>query len=99
MPVAVKEFFRKRTLCCYDYKDLPQATEKNMFQLVQRGLALTPAEKMRAKSTEWAKLAKQYEEDYLIVVNCKPCLNKAFYPKLMSEKYQNRIEHLASELF
>jgi len=70
MPTAVKDFFKKRTLCCYEYNELPQETEENMFQLVQRGIALTPAEKMRAKSTEWAAFAKQFEEDYSIVVNC-----------------------------
>ena len=42
-----------------------------MFQLVQRGVALTPAEKMRAMSTEWATFAKQYEDDYPLVINCK----------------------------
>lgn len=41
-----------------------------MFQLVQRGIALTPAEKMRAMSTEWSTFTKQYVEDYSIVVNC-----------------------------
>jgi hypothetical protein len=35
---------------------------------VQRGIALTPAEKMRAMSTEWAKFARQYEEDYSMVM-------------------------------
>ena len=42
-----------------------------MFQLVQRGIALTPAEKMRAMSTEWANFTKQYEDDYPMIVNCK----------------------------
>jgi hypothetical protein len=42
-----------------------------MFQLVQRGMPLTPAEKMRALSTKWAVFGKQYEEDYAMVVNCK----------------------------
>lgn len=42
-----------------------------MFQLVQRGIALTPAEKMRAMSTEWAIFTKQYEDDYTLIVNCK----------------------------
>jgi len=42
-----------------------------MFQLVQRGIALTPAEKMRAMSTEWAAFTKQYEDDYSLIVNCE----------------------------
>lgn len=72
MPQAVKDFFRNRRLCCYEYEELSKDTEENMFQLVQRGIALTPAEKMRAMSTEWAAFAKQYVEDYSIVVNCRP---------------------------
>lgn len=42
-----------------------------MFQLVQRGITLTQAEKMRAMSTEWATFTKQYEDDYNLIVNCK----------------------------
>lgn len=40
-----------------------------MFQLVQRGIALTPAEKMRAMSTEWATFTRQFEDDYELIVN------------------------------
>lgn len=63
-------FFRSRAFCCYEYQELPETVEENMFQLVQRGMPLTPAEKMRALSTKWASFTKQYEEDYAIVVNC-----------------------------
>ena len=42
-----------------------------MFQLVQRGIALTPAEKMRAMSTEWAIFARKYEDDYSLILNRK----------------------------
>ena len=42
-----------------------------MFQLVQKGIALTPAEKMRAMSTEWATFAKEFEDAYPTVINCK----------------------------
>lgn len=69
MPSVAKDFIENKRLCCYFYKDLPQDIEENMFQLVQRGVPLTPAEKMRAMSTEWATFAKQYVEDYSIVVN------------------------------
>ncbi|RFU32612.1 hypothetical protein B7463_g3745, partial [Scytalidium lignicola] len=69
MPDAMKEFFRSRTFCCWEYKNLSLETEENMFQLVQRGIPLTPAEKMRAMSTEWAKFTKKYEDDYSIIIN------------------------------
>jgi hypothetical protein len=73
LPNAVKNFFNDRQFCTYEYEELSQDTEETMFQLVQRGVALTPAEKMRAMSTEWAVFARQYEEDYELIVNCKCC--------------------------
>ncbi|KAI6708288.1 hypothetical protein JHW43_009181, partial [Diplocarpon mali] len=54
LPNAVKKFFETQFFCCYEYEDLTADTEKTMVQLVQRGIALTPAEKMRAMSTKWA---------------------------------------------
>jgi len=77
LPRAVKEFFQSQFFCCYEYEELSMDTEETMFQLVQRGIALTPAEKMRAMSTEWAAFAKQYEDDYVLIVNCKSW--KLFY--------------------
>ena len=71
LPNAVKEFFKNQAFCCYEYDELTQDTEETMFQLVQKGIALTPAEKMRAMSTEWATLAKEFEDTYPTVVNCK----------------------------
>jgi hypothetical protein len=78
LPEPVKEFFKNKSFCCYEYEDLSDETEETMFQLVQRGVALTPAEKMRAMSTEWALFTKQYEDDYEMVVNCKFSLPDTF---------------------
>ncbi|KAG9237047.1 hypothetical protein BJ875DRAFT_184483 [Amylocarpus encephaloides] len=69
LPKAVKDFFMNQAFCCYEYTDMKPDTEETMFQLVQRGIALTPAEKMRAMSTEWATYTKQYEDDYVLIVN------------------------------
>ncbi len=71
LPDTTKKFFSERKFCCYEYDQLPVSVEENMFQLVQRGIPLTPAERLRAISTEWAKFAKQYEEDYALVVDRK----------------------------
>lgn len=71
LPNAVKEFFKSQAFCCYEYDELTQDTEETMFQLVQKGIALTPAEKMRAMSTEWATLTKEFEDMYPTVINCK----------------------------
>jgi hypothetical protein len=69
LPTEVKNFFLSRFFICYEYNELSQSTEEEMFQLVQRGIALTPAEKMRAMSTEWAEFTRQYEEDYSMIIN------------------------------
>jgi hypothetical protein len=69
LPERIKQWFRKQTFCCYEFSDLPERVEEEMFQLVQRGMPLTPAEKMRALSTKWATFAKQYEAEYSEVVN------------------------------
>jgi hypothetical protein len=74
LPNPVKDFFKSKSFCCYEYDELTVETEETMFQLVQRGIALTPAEKMRAMSTEWATFTKQYEDDYPMIVNCKYCI-------------------------
>ena len=74
LPNPVKDFFKSKSFCCYEYDELNVETEETMFQLVQRGIALTPAEKMRAMSTEWATFTKQYEDDYPMIVNCKYCV-------------------------
>lgn len=71
LPNAVKDFFKGQSFCCYEYDELTQDTEETMFQLVQKGIALTPAEKMRAMSTEWANLTKDFEDMYPTVINCK----------------------------
>ncbi|RDW79941.1 hypothetical protein BP6252_04579 [Coleophoma cylindrospora] len=69
MPEVMKKRFRESQFCCYEYDNLNLTTEETMFQLVQRGIALTPAERMKAMSTEWAQFTKRYEEDYCLVVN------------------------------
>jgi hypothetical protein len=71
LPETTKRFFRERDFCVYEYESLTEAMEQNMFQLVQRGVPLTPAERLRALSTEWAHFAKQYEVDYQRIINRK----------------------------
>lgn len=69
LPEKTKAFFESRMFCCYEYQKLMPSVEETMFQLVQRGMPLTPAEKMRALSTPWANFAKQYEIDYPAVLS------------------------------
>ncbi|CAD6444671.1 b8db7d67-9458-4472-afac-c64092c8f8c3 [Sclerotinia trifoliorum] len=55
-PDRLKKLFDEKVFCCYEYDHLTQETEETMFQPVQQGIALSPAEKMRAMSTEWASI-------------------------------------------
>ncbi|QSZ36674.1 hypothetical protein DSL72_006555 [Monilinia vaccinii-corymbosi] len=68
-PDGLRKFFDEKVFCCYEYDHLIQETEETMFQLVQRGIALSAAEKMRAMSTEWARFTRLYEDDYAMVIN------------------------------
>jgi hypothetical protein len=99
LPTAVKEFFLKKYFCIYEYNELDVETEETMFQLVQRGVALTPAEKMRAMSTEWATFAKKYEDDYPMIVNCEYCTFQLSSSHLTAFQYRSKTEHLASASF
>jgi len=71
IPQSLKDFFMQRQLVVVEYFNLTKDTEETMFQLVQRGVALTPAERMRAMSTSWARFSRQYEEDYSMVLKRK----------------------------
>lgn len=69
LPPKTKAVFKETPLVCYEYHGLNAIVEEAMFQLVQRGLPLTPAEKMRALSTPFANLTKSYEKDYATILS------------------------------
>lgn len=69
LPENTKKLFRERDLVTYEYSDLSIQVEETMFQLVQKGMPLTPAERMRALSTDWAKFAKEFEADFPKIIN------------------------------
>lgn len=94
LPTAVKEFFRNQAFCCYEYEELTPATEETMFQLVQKGVTITPAEKMRAMSTEWAVLTKEFEDEYTTVLNRESFLHQR--ASLIHPKYRNNTKDLPS---
>lgn len=51
LPTAVQEFFKTQAFCCYEYDELTLDTEETMFQLVQKSVTMTAAEKWRGMST------------------------------------------------
>ena len=67
----MKEEFKKKDLLCCEYKDLTEVQEREIFQRVQLGMALTDAEAFRATKGAWQKFAQLYEEDFPNVINRK----------------------------
>lgn len=70
LPTAVQEFFKTQAFCCYEYDELTLDTEETMFQLVQKGVTMTAAEKWRGMSTPWAMFTKEVERRFPKIVNC-----------------------------
>jgi len=58
-----------KTLVCYEYTGLEPDQEEDLFARVQKGVQLTPAEKLKATTGLWQTLAKLFENDFKEVVN------------------------------
>jgi hypothetical protein len=61
-----KAFLRKEFVT-FEYADLSQEQEEDLFARVQMGVQLTLAEKMRASTGPWQELARCYVDDYPII--------------------------------
>lgn len=68
IPEHVKELFRNQKFICYEYPNLLQAQEEDLFSRVQLGMQLSTAEKVRASTGPWQDFAKLYERDFPKVV-------------------------------
>jgi hypothetical protein len=51
----------------FEFKDLSQEQEEDLFARVQMGVQLTLAEKMRASTGPWQELARLFVDDFPIV--------------------------------
>ena len=71
LPEKVKEEFRNKQLVCYEFMNLTDGQERDLFQRVQKGVQLTKAEQFRATRGEWQSFAEMYERDFPKVVNRK----------------------------
>ncbi|KAI9682514.1 MAG: hypothetical protein M1829_000306 [Trizodia sp. TS-e1964] len=63
-----RDYFRDREFVVFEYSELEQADEEDLFARVQLGMALNEPEKLRAHSCAWQQLTKQYCEDFPEVV-------------------------------
>ncbi|KAF2499427.1 hypothetical protein BU16DRAFT_578999 [Lophium mytilinum] len=64
LPQRVKEQFQNKEIVCFEYPSLSRQQEEDLFARVQLGMALTPAEKMRATNGPWQEFARMFEEDF-----------------------------------
>lgn len=69
LPEKIKEEFRGKQLVCYEFMNLTDAQERDLFQRVQKGIQLTKAEQFRATRGDWQTFAEMYERDFPKVVN------------------------------
>ena len=68
LPDTVKSDFTRKTFVCYVYENLEMDQEVDLFARVQKGVELTPAEKIRATSGPWQGLAKLFEQEFPQIV-------------------------------
>ncbi|OCB92199.1 hypothetical protein A7U60_g409 [Sanghuangporus baumii] len=59
LPSQYKKQFDLKQISCVEYTDLNEDAEREIFQRVQLGVALTPAERMQAIAGLWPQLVRE----------------------------------------
>ncbi|KLO15691.1 hypothetical protein SCHPADRAFT_849248 [Schizopora paradoxa] len=59
LPAGYRQQFANKQIVCIEYMDIDDKAEREIFQRVQLGVALTPAERMQAISSPWADLVRK----------------------------------------
>ncbi|PCH34561.1 hypothetical protein WOLCODRAFT_78807 [Wolfiporia cocos MD-104 SS10] len=65
LPDRYIKIFRTKQIVCIEYQDLTNEDEREIFQRVQLGMALTPAEKLQAISSPRANLIRDLLSRYV----------------------------------
>ncbi|THH18787.1 hypothetical protein EW146_g2255 [Bondarzewia mesenterica] len=65
MPIEGKKMFADKYITCVEYSNLTPEAERDVFQRVQLGVALTAAEKLQAISSPWAAWINGLESRYV----------------------------------
>ncbi|KIJ19316.1 hypothetical protein PAXINDRAFT_166560 [Paxillus involutus ATCC 200175] len=65
LPEKYRRLFANKQIVCIEYQDLPDSEEREIFQRVQLGMALTPAEKLQVLSTPMAAFVRKLQSQYL----------------------------------
>ncbi|KAG2148976.1 hypothetical protein DEU56DRAFT_87764 [Suillus clintonianus] len=64
LPGKYQRLFANKQIVCIEYQDLPDSEEREIFQRVQLGMALTPAEKLQVTNTPMASFVRRLEAEY-----------------------------------
>ncbi|KAI8934706.1 hypothetical protein NX059_008395 [Plenodomus lindquistii] len=64
LPEATQRTFLNKDFVAYQFEELSQEQEEDLFARVQMGMTLSAAEKMRASSGPWQELARLFVEDF-----------------------------------
>ncbi|KAK0209877.1 hypothetical protein IW262DRAFT_1415692 [Armillaria fumosa] len=64
LPEYLRRMFSNKQIVCVEYQDLADDGERDIFQRVQLGMALTPAEKLQVINTPRAQLIRELMHEY-----------------------------------
>ncbi|KAF8129066.1 hypothetical protein EV363DRAFT_1169876 [Boletus edulis] len=65
LPDRYRRLFANKQVVCIEYQDLPDSDEREIFQRVQLGMALTPAEKLQVLNTPMSAFVRKLQSEYL----------------------------------
>ncbi|SMR56577.1 unnamed protein product [Zymoseptoria tritici ST99CH_1E4] len=88
LPASAKAELWKKTFLCHQYVGMTIDQERDLFQRVQRGSPLTPAERAQAKSGAWQSLARTFQKDYPRIIRLCDSARGRGYDNLVSSFVQ-----------
>lgn len=65
LPEKYRTVFANKQIVCVEYHELTESAERDIFQRVQNGLALTPSEKLGVINTPRSKFVRELMADYI----------------------------------
>ncbi|KAH9917747.1 uncharacterized protein B0H18DRAFT_1033747 [Fomitopsis serialis] len=65
LPERYKKIFRAKQIVCIEYQDITNASEREIFQRVQLGMALTLAEKLQAIASPMGEFIHDLQAQYV----------------------------------
>ncbi|KAF9475571.1 hypothetical protein BDN70DRAFT_813905, partial [Pholiota conissans] len=65
LPEKYRRLFANKQIVCVEYQDITDSDEREIFQRVQLGMALTPAEKLQVVKTPRTDLVRELQSEFL----------------------------------